>query len=168
VRREVASVDRNPSRTLHASHLGVRRRMAFAVVRWSMHWGNLLRFHHTARTTSALIPYYAIVGRVVRLQREARGLKLREFSKRMALGISGRSRVETGDTVMTLEQLKKAADALGVTPAVIVKMADDMSAGAEKRQSKRGSLARGENGGKGDVKEPGNRRQNQRRRPTAR
>jgi transcriptional regulator with XRE-family HTH domain len=77
-----------------------------------------------------MIPYYAIVGRVVRLQRETRGIKLSEFSKRMGVGVSGWSRVETGATVMTLEQLKKAADALGVAPAVIVRLADDMNAGS--------------------------------------
>jgi len=73
-----------------------------------------------------VIQYHAIVGRVIRLQREAHGIKLREFAKKMKLGISGWSRVETGDTVMTIEQLKRAADALGIQSAVIVRMADDM------------------------------------------
>jgi len=79
-----------------------------------------------------LIPYYAIVGRVVRLQREARGFKLREFAKKMKLGISGWSRVETGDTVMSVDQLKRAADVLGIRPAVIVQMADAMSGAVER------------------------------------
>ena len=71
-----------------------------------------------------MIPYYAIVGRVMRLQREARGIKLREFANAMGIGVTGWSRVETGDTVMTLQQLKRAADALAMTPTVIVQIAE--------------------------------------------
>jgi transcriptional regulator with XRE-family HTH domain len=80
-----------------------------------------------------LIPYYAIVGRVVRLQRESRGIKLRAFAAKLLMSFSGWSRVETGDTVMTVEQLKKAADALGVRPSDIVRLADDMNGGADPR-----------------------------------
>jgi transcriptional regulator with XRE-family HTH domain len=37
------------------------------------------------------------------------------------------SRVETGDTEMTLTMLWRAADRLGTSPAALVKMADDLT-----------------------------------------
>ena len=74
------------------------------------------------------LAYGAIMGRVVRMQREVRGVSLEAMAK--ALGYkdsSGWSRVETGDTEMTVTTLWRAADRLGTSSAALVKMADDLT-----------------------------------------
>ena len=47
------------------------------------------------------------------------------FAERLQLTQSGYSRLERGDTHFTAPQLRRAADALGVTPAALLKVTDD-------------------------------------------
>jgi transcriptional regulator with XRE-family HTH domain len=70
--------------------------------------------------------YAAIVGSVVRLYRNARGISLTAMARMMGLSTSGWSRVETGDTVMVVAQLRKAARHLKLEPHEIVRVADDL------------------------------------------
>ena len=69
--------------------------------------------------------YGQLVGQVIRGRREMQGINLLTMAESMALATpSGWSRVETGDTAMTLAQLRKAAKKLGLEPAEIVQQAD--------------------------------------------
>jgi transcriptional regulator with XRE-family HTH domain len=69
--------------------------------------------------------YGQIVGQVIRGRREIQGINLLTMAESVALATpSGWSRVETGDTSMTLAQLRKAARKLGMEPAAIVRQAD--------------------------------------------
>lgn len=69
--------------------------------------------------------YGQIVGQVIRGRREMQGINLLTMAESVALATpSGWSRVETGDTAMTLAQLRKAAKKLGMEPAAIVRQAD--------------------------------------------
>jgi len=69
--------------------------------------------------------YGQIVGQVIRGRREMQGINLLAMAESVALATpSGWSRVETGDTAMTLAQLRKAAKTLGMPPADIVRQAD--------------------------------------------
>jgi len=69
--------------------------------------------------------YGQIVGQVIRGRREMQGINLLAMAESVALATpSGWSRVETGDTAMTLSPLQKAAKTLGRAPADIVQQAD--------------------------------------------
>jgi hypothetical protein len=71
------------------------------------------------------ISYGQIVGQVMRGCREMQGINLLAMAESVALATpSGWSRVETGDTAMTLIQLRKAARKLGMEPAAVVRQAD--------------------------------------------
>lgn len=76
--------------------------------------------------------YTQILGQVIRGQREMRRLGLLEVAKAVGLSSpSGWSRVETGDTTITLAQLRKAARVLKVTPTALVQQADALAARVE-------------------------------------
>jgi transcriptional regulator with XRE-family HTH domain len=68
--------------------------------------------------------YTALLGRSIRIRRELTGLSLSDMSKHMGVSSSGWSRVETGTVTMTVTQLRKAAFALGLSPAQLVAAAD--------------------------------------------
>lgn len=76
--------------------------------------------------------YVQILGQVVRGRREMKAIPLLAMAEAADLAsVSGWSRVETGDTTMTLVQLRKAARTLGVEPWVLVKQADTIAAQLE-------------------------------------
>jgi transcriptional regulator with XRE-family HTH domain len=76
--------------------------------------------------------YGQIVGQVIRGRRELQGISLATMSQSLALASpSGWSRVETGDTAMTLSQLRRAARKLGMKPSEIVNQADLLTAQLE-------------------------------------
>jgi hypothetical protein len=76
--------------------------------------------------------YAQIVGQVIRGRREVQGINLLTMAKSLDLETpSGWSRVETGDSVMTMTQLRRAARKLGVAPAEIVREADVIAAQLE-------------------------------------
>jgi transcriptional regulator with XRE-family HTH domain len=76
--------------------------------------------------------YGQIVGQVLRGRREMQQMNLLTMAQNMSLVTpSGWSRVETGDTAITLAQLRKAARTLGMQPAEIVRQADVIAAQLE-------------------------------------
>ena len=78
--------------------------------------------------------YGQIVGQVIRGRRELGGMSLATMSQTLALASpSGWSRVETGDTAMTVAQLRKAARTLGMAPAEVVRQADALVTQLEAR-----------------------------------
>jgi transcriptional regulator with XRE-family HTH domain len=66
------------------------------------------------------VSYAWIVGHFIRLERTSQCISLFDFAKRMHIGISGWSRVETGNTTISVEQLKKACDALEILPSELL------------------------------------------------
>lgn len=77
--------------------------------------------------------YSRIIGQVVRGRRELKGLALSALAEGADLrSASGWSRVETGDTTMTVAQLRAAAKALGVDPWVLVRQADAVATQLER------------------------------------
>ena len=76
--------------------------------------------------------YSQVVGQVVRGQRELRGVSLITMARSVTLASSsGWSRVETGDSAMTLSQLRKAARKLEMEPGAILRQADAIAAQLE-------------------------------------
>jgi transcriptional regulator with XRE-family HTH domain len=77
-------------------------------------------------TTKKKVPSYsAVVGRFIRLEREVQQMTLSTMAKKLGYSTSGWSRVETGNVSMTIVTLRRACLALGRTPSVILKEADD-------------------------------------------
>jgi transcriptional regulator with XRE-family HTH domain len=69
-------------------------------------------------------PYSRIVGRVLRMQRELRGVSLTDMARQLGYrSPSGWSRLETGDVAITVDVLARAARILGTTPGVIFALA---------------------------------------------
>jgi transcriptional regulator with XRE-family HTH domain len=72
-----------------------------------------------------LRPTYAtIVGSFLRLERKAREVPLESLAKKLGYSRSGWSRIETGTTPMTVNQLKAACDALSLAPQDVVAEVD--------------------------------------------
>jgi transcriptional regulator with XRE-family HTH domain len=71
--------------------------------------------------------YSAILGRVICTQRELRKVDPSDMSKRLGFAsVSSYSRLETGEVPITVNALASIARALGVTPASLVTMADEL------------------------------------------
>ncbi|MDD1770971.1 MAG: helix-turn-helix domain-containing protein [Methanomassiliicoccales archaeon] len=84
-----------------------------------------------------------VIGRTVRLYREVRGISLSKMATDLGYAHSGWSRVETGESVMTVVQLFNASKLLGVEPHDLVKSAMGMMFDPTTK-SKRPSVKTGE------------------------
>jgi transcriptional regulator with XRE-family HTH domain len=71
--------------------------------------------------------YAQLVGQVVRGSRELKGMDLATMAASASLSLSSWSRVETGHTIMTVSQLRRAARSLRVEPWTLVKQADSLA-----------------------------------------
>jgi transcriptional regulator with XRE-family HTH domain len=67
--------------------------------------------------------YGAIVGSVLAQERTARKLKQIDVATAVGVGTSTWSRIEKGESALTVDQLKLAAEALQLTPARILSLA---------------------------------------------
>ena len=88
-------------------------------------------------TSSSLKPatsYPAIVGRILAQKRSALDLSQRAVADALDITQGAWSRIESGSSVISLDQLHAAADFLGVTPAAILRLADS----AERRLKDQG------------------------------
>jgi len=68
--------------------------------------------------------YAQVIGQVVRATRAVRRIELATLATALEMSSSGWSRVETGESVMTVSQLRRAATALEVEPWALVQQAD--------------------------------------------
>lgn len=77
-------------------------------------------------TTSPLVAvsYPAIVGAILLAKRKELGLSQAEMAHALGLNASTWSRVENGDSALTIEQLVSAASALNVRPSSILEAAE--------------------------------------------
>ena len=76
--------------------------------------------------------YAKVVGGVLRIHRIHRGIELNAMSAAMGFrSLSGWSRVETGDTTPTVEQVHRAARYFGVTAHALMQEADTTWASLE-------------------------------------
>jgi transcriptional regulator with XRE-family HTH domain len=74
------------------------------------------------------ISYAQLVGQVIRGRRELANITLSGLAESAQLSsASGWSRVETGDTIMNLTQLRKAAQVLNVEPWTILQQTDHLA-----------------------------------------
>ena len=68
-----------------------------------------------------------IVGRAFRALRELQKVSLSQIAAEMGMSVSGWSRVETGDTAMTTNQLWKASEAIRVSPVQVIENAQALA-----------------------------------------
>ncbi len=77
--------------------------------------------------------YSAIVGRVLAMQRQKCQLEQANLASALGITQSTWSRIESGESALTVEQLGLAAGALGTSPAEILRSVDHAVAGLRQR-----------------------------------
>lgn len=75
-----------------------------------------------------VVAYPALVGRIVAQQRETRGIKQGDFATTLGLSQSAYSRLESGESVLNVSQLRSAAVQLSMQPSQILRLADQYEA----------------------------------------
>jgi len=76
--------------------------------------------------------YNAVVGRLLASYRETQGLEQAELAERLHMSQPSWSRIERGETNVTMEVLAKAALALNTSPGEIVDKTEQAKQGLEK------------------------------------
>jgi len=77
--------------------------------------------------TAFEVHYGQLVGLVIRGRRETLGLPMPQMAEHMKMTVSGWSRLETGDTAMTLAQARRAARWLEMPVGEIIAQADALT-----------------------------------------
>jgi len=70
------------------------------------------------------VSYPAIVGAILLAKRKELGLSQAEMADAVGVNVSTWSRVENGDSALTIEQLASAAEALKARPSSIIEVAE--------------------------------------------
>ncbi|WNJ99923.1 helix-turn-helix transcriptional regulator [Thalassospiraceae bacterium LMO-JJ14] len=69
--------------------------------------------------------YAAVLGRVLAHHREESGMEQKELASKLNLGQSAWSRIERGDSVINVEQLRSVAEVFGVSANKLIAEADE-------------------------------------------
>lgn len=80
-----------------------------------------------------ILPYPVLVGQVIQAHRDQMGLHQSQIADAIGLSRSAYSRIESGDTSMTLSQLRPVARSLGLAPSQLLAEADNYAAQLEAR-----------------------------------
>ena len=72
-----------------------------------------------------VVPYPVLVGQIIQARRNQMGLHQNQIANAIGLSRSAYSRIESGDTSMTLSQLRPVARALGLAPSQLLTEADN-------------------------------------------
>ncbi len=75
--------------------------------------------------------YPAIVGKIIENRRKAKNLRQAELAEKLGVTQSSWSRIERGQSGLSMEQLLKVSDILGTSPHEILADADYAKAGLE-------------------------------------
>jgi transcriptional regulator with XRE-family HTH domain len=76
----------------------------------------------------AVVTYPALVGQVVAHLREGKGIKQGDAATAIGLSQSAYSRLEKGESVMSISQLRKVANFLGMQPSELLFTVDSYEA----------------------------------------
>ena len=71
-----------------------------------------------------LVTYPALVGKILAQQREVRGVKQGDLAVALGLSQSAYSRLESGESILNLAQVRNAAMQLGLKPSQVIQWAD--------------------------------------------
>jgi transcriptional regulator with XRE-family HTH domain len=80
-----------------------------------------------ASPSKPAIPYTALVGQVILQHRNRRGLHQNELAGALGITQSAYSRIEKGDTTISIPQLRVMARRLGVDASVLLEEADALA-----------------------------------------
>lgn len=81
----------------------------------------------TPKMPTAVMPYNALVGQVIQRHREILGKNQGEVAQALGLTQSAYSRVESGQTALTVSHLRSLTKTLGTTPESILSEADSLA-----------------------------------------
>lgn len=81
----------------------------------------------------AVSTYPAMVGAVLAARRRELRLRQSSIASSVGLNVSTWSRIENGETALTIEQLAVAAEALGLPPSVLLRAVDTTVAANSKQ-----------------------------------
>lgn len=84
-------------------------------------------------STKGIVPYAAIVGKLLQQQRDARGILQITVAEALGLSQSAYSRLEKGESAMSITQLRQVSQVIGAHPDSILAAAEKHAA-ALKRQ----------------------------------
>lgn len=76
-------------------------------------------------TPLAVVAYPALVGAVLAGIRKEKGLSQAEVAEAVAIGVSTWSRIENGESALSIEQLAGAADRLGIAPSSVLQAVEE-------------------------------------------
>lgn len=79
------------------------------------------------RTPPAVVPYSALIGGVVQNQRKFLDLQQGDIAQQLGLSQSAYSRIESGDTAMSVTQLRQIAALIGTNAQRILDQADKIA-----------------------------------------
>jgi transcriptional regulator with XRE-family HTH domain len=75
-------------------------------------------------STKPVVTYSSLVGKILARERELRRMKQGDLALAVGLSQSAYSRLESGESVLNLSQLRNVCTQLGVSPAAILSAAD--------------------------------------------
>lgn len=75
-----------------------------------------------------VVAYPALVGQILAHHREFRNIKQGELAAFLSMSQSAYSRLESGDSVLNLTQLRNIAERLGVQPSAVLTLAEQYEA----------------------------------------
>ncbi|MEI9996786.1 MAG: helix-turn-helix transcriptional regulator [Rhizomicrobium sp.] len=78
-----------------------------------------------------IVPYPVLVGQIIQSHRDQLGLHQSQIATAIGLSRSAYSRIESGDTSMTLSQLRPVARSLGLAPSQLLAEADNYASQLE-------------------------------------
>lgn len=71
-----------------------------------------------------IVTYPTLVGRILAHQREAKGIKQGDLARALGLSQSAYSRLESGESVLNLSQLRNVAAQFGLQPNQVLQLAN--------------------------------------------
>lgn len=86
-----------------------------------------MNYNSSTLVTPAIL-YATVVGRVVQQYREMKGMKQADLAEVLGITQSAYSRIEKGQTPMTITQLGQVAGHLGLAPGDILQKVDRLTA----------------------------------------
>ncbi|MCK9345047.1 MAG: helix-turn-helix domain-containing protein [Candidatus Pacebacteria bacterium] len=81
----------------------------------------------TPKMPTAVLPYNALIGQVIQKRRDLRKKSQGEIALALGLTQSAYSRIESGQTALTVSHLRSLAHALGDSPESILSEADNLA-----------------------------------------
>ena len=78
--------------------------------------------------TTPIVVYSALVGKILTQQRERQSIKQGELAAVLGLSQSAYSRLESGDSVLNVSQLRNACGHLKIMPSFVLDLADQYEA----------------------------------------